>query len=153
MLQKSAVRCLAAMASSNELPCSVSPALSFQVQGYPVEASTAECCWIACTRPPVAHNFTTSSPLGKLTPGAYQLSLHRFCCKPQHTVAQNYYTCSASQVVAQQGRARTAKMTLPHYTAETPMFMPVGTQGDHRFVMVTRRPPEKMPARALPVCC
>lgn len=33
------------------------------------------------------------------------------------------------QVVAQQGRVRTARMTLPHYTAETPMFMPVGTQG------------------------
>eukprot|EP00878_Enallax_costatus_P011633 GHUV01012142.1.p1 GENE.GHUV01012142.1~~GHUV01012142.1.p1 ORF type:complete len:422 (+),score=93.24 GHUV01012142.1:621-1886(+) len=33
------------------------------------------------------------------------------------------------QVIAQQGRARTATMKLPHYTAETPMFMPVGTQG------------------------
>lgn len=33
------------------------------------------------------------------------------------------------QVLAQQGRARTATMKLPHYTAETPMFMPVGTQG------------------------
>lgn len=35
------------------------------------------------------------------------------------------------QVLAQQGRARTATMKLPHYTAETPMFMPVGTQGAH----------------------
>jgi hypothetical protein len=34
------------------------------------------------------------------------------------------------QVVAIQGRARTARMTLPHFTAETPMFMPVGTQGE-----------------------
>jgi hypothetical protein len=33
------------------------------------------------------------------------------------------------QVVAQQGRARSSRMTLPHYTAQTPMFMPVGTQG------------------------
>jgi hypothetical protein len=33
------------------------------------------------------------------------------------------------QVLALQGRARTALMTLPHFTAETPMFMPVGTQG------------------------
>jgi queuine tRNA-ribosyltransferase len=33
------------------------------------------------------------------------------------------------QVLAEQGRARTATMKLPHYTAETPMFMPVGTQG------------------------
>eukprot|EP00199_Chlamydomonas_sp_CCMP681_P002077 CAMPEP_0119108094 /NCGR_PEP_ID=MMETSP1180-20130426/13465_1 /TAXON_ID=3052 ORGANISM="Chlamydomonas cf sp, Strain CCMP681" /NCGR_SAMPLE_ID=MMETSP1180 /ASSEMBLY_ACC=CAM_ASM_000741 /LENGTH=427 /DNA_ID=CAMNT_0007093677 /DNA_START=136 /DNA_END=1419 /DNA_ORIENTATION=+ len=32
-------------------------------------------------------------------------------------------------VIAQQGRARTGRMVLPHYTAETPMFMPVGTQG------------------------
>lgn len=27
------------------------------------------------------------------------------------------------------GRARAARMTLPHYVCETPMFMPVGTQG------------------------
>lgn len=33
------------------------------------------------------------------------------------------------EVIAQGGRARTAKMTLPHYECETPMFMPVGTQG------------------------
>lgn len=33
------------------------------------------------------------------------------------------------QVLAECGRARTARMTLPHYTCETPMFMPVGTQG------------------------
>lgn len=33
------------------------------------------------------------------------------------------------QVLAEQCRARTATMTLPHFTAETPMFMPVGTQG------------------------
>eukprot|EP00983_Pelagomonas_calceolata_P003337 108495-Pelagomonas_calceolata.AAC.1 len=35
---------------------------------------------------------------------------------------------SCMQVVATQGRARASRMTLPHYTAETPMFMPVGTQ-------------------------
>lgn len=39
------------------------------------------------------------------------------------------HTATLYQVVATQGRARTARMTLPHYTAETPMFMPVGTQG------------------------
>ena len=33
------------------------------------------------------------------------------------------------QVLAQQGRARASRMTLPHYEAHTPMFMPVGTQG------------------------
>ena len=32
-------------------------------------------------------------------------------------------------VLAKEGRARCASMKLPHYTAETPMFMPVGTQG------------------------
>ena len=26
-------------------------------------------------------------------------------------------------------KARTCKMTLPHYTVDTPVFMPVGTQG------------------------
>ena len=33
------------------------------------------------------------------------------------------------QVLAQCGRARTSRLTLPHFTSETPMFMPVGTQG------------------------
>ena len=33
------------------------------------------------------------------------------------------------EVLAQCGRARLSRMTLPHYVAETPMFMPVGTQG------------------------
>ena len=33
------------------------------------------------------------------------------------------------EVLAQQGRARAARMTLPHMVCETPMFMPVGTQG------------------------
>jgi hypothetical protein len=33
------------------------------------------------------------------------------------------------QVIAQCGRARSSRLTLPHYTALTPMFMPVGTQG------------------------
>ncbi|GLC34723.1 hypothetical protein PLESTB_001230700 [Pleodorina starrii] len=33
------------------------------------------------------------------------------------------------KVVAVQGRARSSRMTLPHFTAHTPMFMPVGTQG------------------------
>ena len=35
----------------------------------------------------------------------------------------------AFQVLARQGRARASRMTLPHYEAHTPMFMPVGTQG------------------------
>ena len=34
-----------------------------------------------------------------------------------------------SSVALQCGRARAARMTLPHYVCETPMFMPVGTQG------------------------
>ena len=33
------------------------------------------------------------------------------------------------EVVARHGKARASRMTLPHYTANTPMFMPVGTQG------------------------
>eukprot|EP00201_Polytomella_parva_P017196 CAMPEP_0175059630 /NCGR_PEP_ID=MMETSP0052_2-20121109/12539_1 /TAXON_ID=51329 ORGANISM="Polytomella parva, Strain SAG 63-3" /NCGR_SAMPLE_ID=MMETSP0052_2 /ASSEMBLY_ACC=CAM_ASM_000194 /LENGTH=396 /DNA_ID=CAMNT_0016325201 /DNA_START=80 /DNA_END=1267 /DNA_ORIENTATION=+ len=33
------------------------------------------------------------------------------------------------QVLATDGTARASRLTLPHYTAETPMFMPVGTQG------------------------
>lgn len=32
-------------------------------------------------------------------------------------------------VVAESGRARAAVLSLPHYRCETPMFMPVGTQG------------------------
>lgn len=33
------------------------------------------------------------------------------------------------EVLAAQGRARASRMTLPHFAAETPMFMPVGTKG------------------------
>lgn len=33
------------------------------------------------------------------------------------------------EVLAKCGRARVAKLHLPHYTCDTPMFMPVGTQG------------------------
>ena len=33
------------------------------------------------------------------------------------------------QVRATAGRARAAQMQLPHFLCETPMFMPVGTQG------------------------
>lgn len=42
--------------------------------------------------------------------------------------------CSVSpalsfRVVAKCGRARSSRMELPHFNCETPMFMPVGTQG------------------------
>jgi len=43
------------------------------------------------------------------------------------------------QVLAEQGRARTATMKLPHYTAETPMFMPVGTQGTEQYIQTAAR--------------
>jgi len=33
------------------------------------------------------------------------------------------------EVLATFNRARVARMTLPHFTASTPMFMPVGKQG------------------------
>ncbi|GIL72230.1 hypothetical protein Vretimale_296 [Volvox reticuliferus] len=42
------------------------------------------------------------------------------------------------KVVAVQGRARSSRMTLPHFTAHTPMFMPVGTQGSVKG-MTTRQ--------------
>lgn len=47
------------------------------------------------------------------------------------------------QVLAQCGRARASRMTLPHYVCETPMFMPVGTQGVP--------PPPALPPRLLPL--
>ena len=43
---------------------------------------------------------------------------------------------SCMQVVAQQGRARCSRMRLPHYTAHTPMFMPVGTRGKCKAQML-----------------
>uniref|UniRef100_A0A383VT87 Queuine tRNA-ribosyltransferase catalytic subunit 1 n=1 Tax=Tetradesmus obliquus TaxID=3088 RepID=A0A383VT87_TETOB len=60
--------------------------------------------------------------------------LSRACRRGIVTMASAELPSSSSpalqfQVLAQQGRARTATMKLPHYTAETPMFMPVGTQG------------------------
>lgn len=33
------------------------------------------------------------------------------------------------EVLGTYNRARVARLTLPHFTASTPMFMPVGTQG------------------------
>jgi queuine tRNA-ribosyltransferase catalytic subunit len=33
------------------------------------------------------------------------------------------------EVIATCGKARVGKLTLPHYTVDTPIFMPVGTQG------------------------
>jgi hypothetical protein len=53
-----------------------------------------------------------------------QLSIWHATCR---LISSLLFACL--QVLAQQGRARTATMKLPHYTAETPMFMPVGTQG------------------------
>lgn len=44
-------------------------------------------------------------------------------------LASSHSPALTFEVLAQSGRARTAKMTLPHGVVETPMFMPVGTQG------------------------
>jgi tRNA-guanine family transglycosylase len=33
------------------------------------------------------------------------------------------------QVLGRFNRARAARLTLPHFTCQTPLFMPVGTQG------------------------
>ena len=43
-------------------------------------------------------------------------------------------------VIATQGRARASRMTLPHFTAETPMFMPVGTQGKASYLIKACQP-------------
>jgi len=36
---------------------------------------------------------------------------------------------SLSQVLGRFNRARAARLTLPHFVCQTPLFMPVGTQG------------------------
>lgn len=46
----------------------------------------------------------------------------------------------AVQVLAEQGRARASRMTLPHNVCYTPMFMPVGTQGKHCIAIYVRPP-------------
>jgi hypothetical protein len=60
-----------------------------------------------------------------------------------HNLWRLHYICllllACLQVLAQQGRARTATMKLPHYTAETPMFMPVGTQGKKQCLQVDKQ--------------
>jgi hypothetical protein len=33
------------------------------------------------------------------------------------------------QILGRFNRARAARLTLPHFTCQTPLFMPVGTQG------------------------
>ena len=50
---------------------------------------------------------------------------HPSCSGPHMSVSP----ALTFEVLATQGRARASRMTLPHFTAETPMFMPVGTQG------------------------
>lgn len=42
------------------------------------------------------------------------------------TWSKNY---SCLQVLGRFNRARAARLTLPHFTCQTPLFMPVGTQG------------------------
>jgi len=46
------------------------------------------------------------------------------------------------ETLAQCGCARTARMTLPHFVCETPMFMPVGTQGSYIIHSNYRKPEE-----------
>eukprot|EP00741_Cyanophora_paradoxa_P011178 tig00020554_g10798.t1 len=47
----------------------------------------------------------------------------------QHASAMTNSPALTLTVEARSGRARTCKLQLPHFVAETPMFMPVGTQG------------------------
>lgn len=66
------------------------------------------------------------------------------CCKPKdhprnyvfgdslqrdHDLPYSKSPALEFQVRATAGRARAAQMQLPHFLCETPMFMPVGTQG------------------------
>jgi hypothetical protein len=95
-----------------DLPSSNSPALHFQVRAS-VDGERR------CVN--VVPSWVQAA-VGVL----HTASLQRLCALPA--------VACVLQVLAQQGRARTATMKLPHYTAETPMFMPVGTQGEqHQF--------------------
>ena len=42
------------------------------------------------------------------------------------------------EVTAKWGRARVGKLQLPHFTCDTPMFMPVGTQGTVKGITCTQ---------------
>lgn len=48
---------------------------------------------------------------------------------PGSPLPSSTFPALSFEVLAQAGRARTARLTLPHGVCETPMFMPVGTQG------------------------
>lgn len=78
------------------------------------------------------------SPSRALRGGWRGLSV--FCCPPQTRSWENMEQITSAlpssvspaltfEVTATQGRARASRMTLPHFVAETPMFMPVGTKG------------------------
>lgn len=40
------------------------------------------------------------------------------------------------QILGRFNRARAARLTLPHFTCQTPLFMPVGTQGLFFYMQV-----------------
>lgn len=39
-----------------------------------------------------------------------------------------------AQILGRFNRARAARLTLPHYVCQTPLFMPVGTQGQNALI-------------------
>jgi len=44
----------------------------------------------------------------------------------------------ALQILGRFNRARAARLTLPHFTCQTPLFMPVGTQGLFPFFFICK---------------
>jgi hypothetical protein len=46
-----------------------------------------------------------------------------------HEFEENEISALEYKLIAQCGKARAAELVLPHHTALTPIFMPVGTQG------------------------
>ncbi len=110
-------------ATQQPLPSSTSPALQFEVRRGRSPITPRR------RRPP-------GNLLGTAAP---QRRFSRLAISPRPVArpapASGHPTSGALprvlQVLATQGRARVGRMTLPHYVAQTPMFMPVGTQGTY----------------------
>ncbi len=46
-------------------------------------------------------------------------------------------TCLSLEIIATWRKARVTRLKLPHYTCDTPMFMPVGTQATVRLLLIS----------------
>lgn len=70
--------------------------------------------------------------------GTSSVSIDRPLSSGEGGPSSKYPSALKFEVTASWGRARVAKLHLPHFTCDTPMFMPVGTQGTVKGITCTQ---------------